>query len=236
MRVARGFRRKGRGDRARYIAQLDLVERHLVVTMLGQVVGLLDPDGSISEARDARATRDRSTESTFDQIVAGLDASPGGAPGGAPVEPAGDGSDEQEPVAGMRGWPDARPDQDDPAVARLLPPGNVADADAAAEFRRFTEDSLRRRKVEGLHRAMEVLGGPDDKLELRRGDALAVLVALTDVRLVIASRLGLETDEDAERLHEVALRDDTDDQSAQGAAVYDFLTWLQESLSVCLTP
>ncbi|CCH78770.1 ATP-dependent Clp protease adaptor protein ClpS [Nostocoides japonicum T1-X7] len=215
--MAKGFRRKGRGSRARYAAQLDAVERRLLVTLLGQVATLLDPDGSISEGRSAPGAA--VAETTFDQIVAGL----GGGPGG----PAGDESASHTGV---------RPDHDDPAVARLLPSGNVADEEAAAEFRRFTEDSLRRRKVAGLRRAMAVLGGADDRLELGRDDALALLVALTDVRLVLASRLGLETDEDAERLHEVALRDDTDEQAAQAAAVYDFLTWLQETLASCLTP
>ena len=51
--------------------------------------------------------------------------------------------------------------------------------------------------------------------------ARAWLTALNDVRLVLAERMGLRTDADAERL--------ADDPSGT-AALYDFLTWLQETL------
>ena len=216
--MARGFRRKGRGERARYAAQLDQVERHLLVTMLGQVVLLLDPDGTLAAGGAPEPAVEGGAASTFDQIVAGF---------GRDGDAGGEGTTSHTGIA---------PDHDDPAVARLLPTGNLADEEAAAEFRRFTEDSLRRRKVAGLLRAAAALEQAPDRLELGREDALAFLVALTDVRLVLASRLGLETDEDAERLHEVALRDDTDEQAAQAAAIYDFLTWLQETLASCLVP
>ena len=69
----------------------------------------------------------------------------------------------------------------------------------------------------------------------------ATAAALTDVRLVLASRLGLHTDEDAERLHaEIELAThalETDDDGSLPVdpervwlgMLYQALTWLQES-------
>ena len=66
--------------------------------------------------------------------------------------------------------------------------------------------------------------------------------ALTDVRLVVASRLGIEADEDAEALHRdvaeasVGLRTmgpeelGIDPERLWLGMLYDALTWLQESL------
>lgn len=68
-----------------------------------------------------------------------------------------------------------------------------------------------------------------------RGQAPAVLVALTDVRLVMGERLGLRTDEDGARLEELAEELEPDDPTVFALSVYDFLTWLQESLTQALT-
>ncbi len=56
------------------------------------------------------------------------------------------------------------------------------------------------------------------------------MVALTDVRLVLGERLGLRTDEDAIALAAALEELDEDDPQAFLVAIYDFLTWLQESL------
>ena len=73
-------------------------------------------------------------------------------------------------------------------------------------------------------------------------EALATAAALTDVRLVLASRLGLVTDDDADRLHhEIDLAShalESDDEHALPVdhervwlgMLYQALTWLQESL------
>ncbi len=62
--------------------------------------------------------------------------------------------------------------------------------------------------------------------------ARAFTAALTDVRLVLADRLGIETDEDAEALHD--LEGDPADPGVWLAMVYDFTTWVQESLTEVL--
>ncbi len=61
------------------------------------------------------------------------------------------------------------------------------------------------------------------------------MVALTDVRLLLGERLGLRTDDDAEELAQRLRATPTQDDPAMLlAAYYDFLTWLQESLTQAL--
>src|SRR4051794_16175056 len=118
----------------------------------------------------------------------------------------------------------------DPALDRLLPTANRQDDEAAAEFRRLTETGLRQRKAGVLQTAADLLRG-DDRLRLDAGQARVVLTALTDVRLVLGERMGLRTDDDVEVLEAAAQDLDPDDPLGYALAVYDFLTWLQETLA-----
>ena len=123
----------------------------------------------------------------------------------------------------------------DPALDRLFPTGNREDEQEAAEFRRFTEQGLRQRKHDGLAATVRLLeAAADDRWVVPRREAPLVLVALTDVRLVMGERLGLRTDEDATRLEELVETLDPDDPAVFALSVYDFLTWLQESLTQAL--
>jgi len=123
---------------------------------------------------------------------------------------------------------------DDPALARLLPDARRDDPAAAAEFRRLTERSLRERKRAAHRTALEVLQAwSDDPAAAQTMDhaqAHAFTTALTDARLVLADRLGIETDEDAEALREVE-DGEPSDPVVWLAMVYDFTTWVQESLT-----
>lgn len=130
---------------------------------------------------------------------------------------------------------------DDPAVARLLPDGNREDPALAEEFRRMTEYGLRQRKRAGLRLAAAALQRDDRPLRLTAEEAQSLLRGLTDLRLVLAERLGLQTDEDAAILHHVLLaarsHDDSDDDEPVGdqpwvrqAALYEALTGLQEMM------
>jgi hypothetical protein len=118
----------------------------------------------------------------------------------------------------------------DPALDRLLPTANRQDDEVAAEFRRLTETGLRQRKAAALESSAELLRG-DDKLRLDDGEAQAFLKALTDVRLVLGERMGLRTDDDVDGLEASADALDPDDPLLYALAVYDFLTWLQETLA-----
>ena len=123
----------------------------------------------------------------------------------------------------------------DPALERLLPSAHRDDPAMAAEFRRLTEQGLRERKSANLGAAIEALRAADgDKVRMSLEQAQATVVALTDVRLLIGERLGLRTDEDAEDLQDRLEAASEDDPEIFLAAYYDFMTWLQESLTQAL--
>jgi Domain of unknown function (DUF2017) len=153
------------------------------------------------------------------ELLGGTDGGEGGDLAGANVDP----------LEAMVGIGTATVEPADPALARLLPSAHREDDDVAAEFRRYTEQGLRARKRAGLETARQTLGR-DGALELDRAEAAAWVVALTDVRLVIGERLGLRTDEEAQALTDSLAELDEDDPRAFLVAIYDFLTWLQESL------
>ncbi|MGB8381607.1 MAG: DUF2017 family protein [Dermatophilaceae bacterium] len=127
------------------------------------------------------------------------------------------------------------PEERDPALRRLLPDAHRGDPDVAAEFRHLTEQGLRQRKYTTLTTAIDALAAATpEKVTLTRAQAEALLVALTDTRLLLGERLGLQTEEDTERLAREAAVADLDDPLVYAVSVYDFLTWLQDSLTGAL--
>jgi hypothetical protein len=202
----------------RYAARLEAGERELVAGLMGQVAELIDVPASAAPTGTPPGT----TDADFDDIVARLGMSVG--PDDLTAEAA-EGSRAQRPghVAA----------DEDPAVRRLFPIANRADPDAAAEFARLSEAGLRRRKRDNLVRAARLLDA-GDSVELAPDEAHALLVALTDVRVVLGERMGLRTDDDAAELDIVASELDEEDPRLHFILVYDFLTWLQESLAVAL--
>jgi len=119
----------------------------------------------------------------------------------------------------------------DPALERLLPSAHREDPALAEEFRRLTEHGLRERKAGNLATAISALMAPEgDKVRLDQNQAQAMVVALTDARLLLGERLGLRTDEDSDALQDRLEAASEEDPQLYLAACYDFLTWLQESL------
>ena len=129
---------------------------------------------------------------------------------------------------------------DDPVLARLFPTAYPDDAEAAGEFRRFTEGSLRDSKARAAALVIDTLeeaGLPDEldedgllvEVELDQGAAWSWLKSFTDVRLALATRLGVEEgDED----YWLALPDD--DPRAHVHDIYDWVGYLQETLVLAL--
>ena len=97
---------------------------------------------------------------------------------------------------------------EDPVLARLFPTAyrNEDDAEAAADFRRYTGNSLRQGKAANAACLIDVLedaGLPDEPeeglfidVELDPATASAWLRALTDLRLAIGVRLEVEEDDE----------------------------------------
>lgn len=129
---------------------------------------------------------------------------------------------------------------EDPALARLLPSASRDDPEQAADFRRLTEHGLRSRKAATLATAIAALEqAAPPRVELDMDQARALAIGLTDARLILGERLGMRTDEDSERLHEeleaaLAGEQELDPGTAQMMAYYDFLSWVQESLTTAM--
>jgi len=141
-------------------------------------------------------------------------------------------SDELEDLLDFSG-PTHEPE--DPVLARLFPTAYPEDDEAAAEFRRYTEADLRNGKAAGAATVIDTLEEaglppePEDGLfidvELDPATAMTWLRSFTDMRLAIATRLGIEEgDED----FWYSLPDD--DPRAQVHDIYDWVGFLQETL------
>jgi len=107
----------------------------------------------------------------------------------------------------------------DPALARLLPDGYRDDEEAAGEFRRLTESSLRRDKVNAAERLLAALpadGAGEVRLDPETTESW--LSTINDVRLALGTRLEV-TEEMAEP--------DPEDPDAPAYVVYLWLTELQ---------
>jgi hypothetical protein len=86
---------------------------------------------------------------------------------------------------------------DDPVHERLFPAAYRADAEADAEFRKYTTEGLVDRKSANAGRiAAAVSASTDGRILLDPESTDAWLPALTDLRLVVAERLGIRADDD----------------------------------------
>lgn len=134
----------------------------------------------------------------------------------------------QDPLAALVGLDTEAREPTDRALRRLLPNVSKNDDEASLEFRRYTERSLRESKIGALRAA--ALGLDKDELLLTPADARHWSVALNDVRLVLAERLDIRDDADAEHVHQMQDWSQAEDVESYLALVYNFTTWLQESL------
>jgi hypothetical protein len=114
---------------------------------------------------------------------------------------------------------------DDPVLARLLPDAYRGDQDASAEFRRYTEGSLRSGKVAAARTVLDTLPEAGGEVRLTEDQAQAWLRAVNDVRLALGVRLGVT--EDPEEMYQRAERG-----GPQAAAlwIYDWLSFLLDTL------
>ncbi len=133
---------------------------------------------------------------------------------------------DQDPLAAMVGISSAvRPDE--PGVLRLFPDA-YADPDAAAEFRRFTEQGLREAKTASLQTMRETLVGSGEKVVLSRPQAEGWISTLNDLRLLMGTRLGVTAE------FSFGAEADPQDPATLAAATYEFLGWVQGTLLFAL--
>jgi hypothetical protein len=113
----------------------------------------------------------------------------------------------------------------DPVLARLLPDAYQDDPEAAGEFRKYTESSLREAKKYFAQTMLETLPLKGGRVKLTADQARDWLRALNDVRLMFGVRL--EVTEDFE--DQLASLDPKDPRIA-AFEVYGWLGAVQESL------
>ena len=125
---------------------------------------------------------------------------------------------------------------DDPVLARLFPTAYPDDEEASAEFRRFTEGTLRDGKARA---AITIIDGLEDAglppelteeglmidVELDQPTAETWMRSFTDLRIAMATRLVVEEGDEA---YWNSLPDD--DPRAQAHDIYDWVGYLQETL------
>lgn len=144
--------------------------------------------------------------------------------GGAPASGGGD-----DPFARWADEMTAEPlDRSDPLVRRLFPDASADDL-TAAEHRRFSEDALRRGRIEdsGVVLAdLEATGNGQRPLVVTDEHLGAWLKTLNGVRLGLAVRLGIEDSDDHDALERLSARD----PRAQLVSLYDWLGAVLESL------
>jgi uncharacterized protein DUF2017 len=141
-----------------------------------------------------------------------------------------------DPLEAMLDFSGPTTEPEDPVLARLFPTAYQHDEEAAGEFRRFTEGTLRDGKARNAVLMIDMLeeaGLPPEleedglwiDVELDPGQANAWLRSFTDIRLALATRLGIEEgDEDYwESLPE-------EDPRVHVHDIYEWVGYLQETL------
>ncbi|WP_102160853.1 DUF2017 family protein [Zhihengliuella halotolerans] len=227
--MARAFRNSPRG----IVGQLERTERDLLRNLFDDVVIMLEPDDAGAPVDDAPGKRPAPEES----LASAQDAAAQAADGESEQELA----PERDPLWALTGLsPEDFGDGEtpaldppsDPAVLRLLPDAVRDDPEASAAFRAMTERGLRQSKVAALRAATMVLESAHIVLDEAAAQRFAA--ALNDVRLVLAERLDIRTDADSERVHGVDDWADAESIDDYLALVYNFVSWVQESLMQAL--
>jgi hypothetical protein len=113
----------------------------------------------------------------------------------------------------------------DPVLARLLPDAYSDDDEAAGEFRKYTESSLREAKKYFAETLLDSLPPGGGTVKLSADQARDWLRALNDVRLMFGVRLEV-TEDFEDQLSALA----PDDPKVAAFEVYGWLGEMQESL------
>jgi hypothetical protein len=134
-----------------------------------------------------------------------------------------------DPLAAMVGITTHDSPPEDEVLLRLLP-NAYADQVDAAEFRRYTESTLRGKKyAHSMSMRITLKSSVDGIVEVDHDGANDWLGAMNDIRLALGVRLKVE-----QNSHEELELLAPDDPMRGVYAVYSWLGWLQESLIVAL--
>jgi Domain of unknown function (DUF2017) len=149
--------------------------------------------------------------------------------------------DDVDPLETLMDFSGPTTEPEDPVLARLFPTAYPHDEEGAAEFRRFTEGTLRDGKANA---AITIIDGLEDAglppelteeglmidVELDQPTAEVWMRSFTDLRLALATRLEVEEGDEA---YWHTLPDD--DPRAQAHDIYEWVGYLQETLVQALS-
>ena len=128
----------------------------------------------------------------------------------------------EDPLAALIGIDSQAAKPTDPISTRLFPDAYPDDPDASMEFRRFTERSLRDTNVTRAKRVLADLEGRT-KLTLNSDQWQQWVGFLNSLRLALGTRLEIDQESWNEERSE-------SDPLYQLHELYDWLTWMQETL------
>ena len=128
----------------------------------------------------------------------------------------------EDPLAALIGIDSQAAKPTDPISTRLFPDAYPDDPDASMEFRRFTERSLRDTNVKRAKRVLADLEGRT-KLTLNSDQWQQWVGFLNSLRLALGTRLEIDQESWNEERSE-------SDPLYQLHELYDWLTWMQETL------
>jgi len=149
--------------------------------------------------------------------------------------------DDKDPFEALMDFSGPTTEPEDPVLARLFPTAYPDDEEAAAEFRRFTEGRLRDGKAQAAIAVIDTLeeaGLPPElsedglmiDVELDEATAETWMRSFTDLRLALATRLGVEEGDE-----EVWYALPEDDPRSQAHDIYEWVGYLQETVVEALT-
>lgn len=144
--------------------------------------------------------------------------------------------DERDPLESLLDFSGPTTEPEDPVLARLFPTAYPDDEEAAGEFRRFTEGTLRDGKARAAATvidALEEAGLPPEltedglhfDVELEEPAAETWMRCFADIRLALAVRLGVE---EGDEEYWDSLGDD--EPTKQAHDIYEWVGYLQETL------
>lgn len=139
--------------------------------------------------------------------------------------------EDADPLVAIVGIDPEATTPDDPALRRLLPDAYADDPEASAQFRRFTELDLRATKAAHAQRVLDDVEQQGQDVTIAGESIAAWLGFLNDTRLTLGTRIGI-----TEGNHDELLALPDADPRVGLYQVYDWLTFLQESLVQALLP
>ncbi|MDO9485220.1 MAG: DUF2017 domain-containing protein [Actinomycetota bacterium] len=136
-----------------------------------------------------------------------------------------------DPLAAAVGIDAAAMTPEDPVLLRLFPEAYTEDPAASSDFRRFTERDLRQTKLNHAETVLDCLERSGEKLLIPVALGPSWLGFMNDVRLALGERIGIDDD-----FHEEVADLPEDDPRLAMVGVYDWFTYLQDSLVQIMLP